>query len=282
MKIISWNVNGIRAIAKKGLGETVSSLRPDIVCLQEVKANASQLQEALAEALPDYETLLLSDATKPGYSGVATLAKTSLAKSLLAKKTLSTPLPLNTNIGLPEFEAEGRFNVLNFPSFLLYNIYLPSGTTGESRQNKKYLCLELFLEHLKTLSKTDKERLIICGDFNICHKDIDIHHPQTADKRKLSGFLPEERAWMDELISFGLTDSFRKLHPQTKNTYSWWTYRAGAREKNLGWRIDYFFVGAKILPLLKKAEIHGSFPGSDHCPVSITLANTPPNIPPKD
>ncbi|MDD2942646.1 MAG: exodeoxyribonuclease III [bacterium] len=261
MKIISWNVNGIRAIAKKGLGETIASLQPDIICLQEVKANASQLNDVLTETLPAYETILLAEASKPGYSGVATLAK----------KGLTAPSSSSTDIGLPEFENEGRFNVLKFSNFLLYNVYLPSGTTSEERQNKKYLCLELFLEHLKSLSQAEQKKLIICGDFNICHKAIDIHHPETAEKRKLSGFLPEERAWMDEIVSFGLTDSFRKLHPKTKDTYSWWTYRAGAREKNLGWRIDYFFIGAMVLPHLKKAEIHSSYPGSDHCPISITL-----------
>lgn len=257
MKLISWNVNGIRSIYKKGFDSFLQLTQPDICCLQETKIDEKSLPQ-LTEISGNYESYF-SCAKKPGYSGLATFTKTKLKS------------PIVSSIQQPQFDNEGRFLFTDHNSFLLYNTYFPSGTTGDVRQDFKYQFLESFLNHVHALSKKDKDRLVICGDFNICHREIDIHHPDVATKRELSGFLPEERAWIDTLLDLGFVDSYRHVHGDKADRYSWWTYRAGARPKNLGWRIDYFFVSKALSSRIVDADLLTEVGGSDHCPISLTL-----------
>ncbi|MCB0322859.1 MAG: exodeoxyribonuclease III [Bdellovibrionales bacterium] len=256
MKLICWNVNGLRSIQRKGLQGFLEEQQPDVLCLQETKICEDQLTAEL-EPPPSYRRIC-SSAQKRGYSGVATYLRTTVPCE--EEKLLR-------GLGNTSFDNEGRYLVTRHPHFVLYNIYFPSGTTGEARQQVKYDFLDHFLEHLQTLSAADRERLIICGDFNICHRPIDIHHPETAEKRKLSGFLPEERAWMDRFVDYGFVDTFRLIHGDIEKAYTWWTFRAGARQKNLGWRIDYIFVSEALAPQVRDAGILNTCEGSDHCPI---------------
>lgn len=258
LRIYSWNVNGLRSVIKKNLFEFLKKEKPDLLCLQETKMVSEQFKE-LPE-ISDYVILESSATHKKGYSGVAILIKKSLEKDfkLEAKE-----------IGIKHFDQEGRFLILKHKNFKLYNIYFPSGTSGEERQDFKYKFLDGLLKHLNSLN--NKEHLIICGDFNICHKEIDIHHPDIATKKMLTGFLPEERAWMDKFIASGFVDCYRKINGEKKNQYTWWSLRANSRAKNLGWRIDYFFTSKKLSEKVKSAEILQKIPGSDHCPVSIEI-----------
>ncbi len=260
MKIISWNVNGIRAAEKKGLFDFLAKQKPEILCLQETKIDSS-LEDKL-EFLPRGYTTFFSSAVKKGYSGVSTLI---LDKILSNLKTNSFAL------GEKQFDTEGRYLVSEFKDFILYNVYFPSGTTGDLRQKFKYQFLDHFLEHVKSLEDSKRKKLIVCGDFNICHREIDIHHPQTATKNQLSGFLPEERAWFSRFLDSGFNDVFRDLHREKKDCYTWWSYRAGSRGKNLGWRIDYFLVASKFADRIKSAKIFPDVAGSDHCPISIKI-----------
>lgn len=256
MKCISWNVNGIRAAYRKGLDSFVSELEPDILCLQETKAQPEQLDETL-QSPPGY-LAFYSSAEKKGYSGVVTFVKKPLA-----------PKTVRLTIGVPEFDSEGRFCITDFGSFILYNIYFPSGTTGDIRQNFKYAFLAAVYDHIASLPESDRNRLVVAGDFNICHRPIDIHHPVKAEKLALSGFLPDERRWMDAFVELGFVDSFRHIKGDVPDIYSWWTYRAGARPKNLGWRIDYFFVARALEEKITGADILTGVPGSDHAPIVL-------------
>jgi exodeoxyribonuclease III len=260
MKLISWNVNGLRSIEKKGVGDFLIKESPDIFCIQETKIGESQLSSVKIE-LSGYNPYF-SSATKKGYSGVATYINSNLP---IEKDNIGF------GIGNASFDSEGRVLITNHEDFILYNIYFPSGTMGETRQNFKYGFLSAFYDHIKSLNKSVRERLIICGDFNICHREIDIHHPDKAEKLGLSGFLPEERKWMDAFQALGFIDSFRHIHGDDKDQYTWWTYRAGARGKNLGWRIDYIFISEALRNRLKGANILSSVLGSDHAPVMINL-----------
>ena len=248
-------------MVSKGMIPWIESTRPDILCLQETKISVSRAEEDIGlEGI--FDCSYHSYAKKPGYSGVSTFVK--------SKKTFNKQIA--HDISKHEvFVSEGRVLITDHNEFLLYNIYFPSGTTGDARQSIKYTFLNEVLNHLDKLSARDRQRLVICGDFNICHRDIDIHHPREAEKRKLSGFLPEERAWMDEFASRGYIDTFRALYPEEAHKYSWWTYRAGARSKNLGWRIDYIFIAKKLLPKLCDAGIYSTVSGSDHCPIFADL-----------
>lgn len=229
-----------------------------MVSVQETKVGRSQLEEVDMD-FEQYEGAF-SSAEKKGYSGVATYARTPLG------------LPKSKyGIGRLEYDREGRFLISDFGDFLLYNIYFPSGTTGAERQEYKYRFLDDFLAYLKRRPKAERARTILCGDFNICHKPIDIHHPKVAEKRELSGFLPEERAWMDKLEQAGFVDAFRYQHGDISEQYTWWSYRAATRQKNLGWRIDYFWVAESLSNRIQNTQIHANIPGSDHCPVSLTL-----------
>lgn len=258
MKLISWNVNGIRAAYNKGLLAYLHAEAPDIVCIQETKAHSDQLSAEQIAPLsgPGY----FSSAIKKGYSGVATLTTPA-----------SKPRDALTGIGIDIFDTEGRFLITEHDSFTLYNIYFPSGTTGNIRQEFKYTFLEAVYDHLAALPAEKRDRSIVCGDFNICHRPIDIHHPDKAKKLELSGFLPEERAWLDRFVALGFVDTFRHVHGDISDRYSWWTYRAGARQKNLGWRIDYFFVPEAMKNRIQNADIQSSIPGSDHAPLVLEL-----------
>lgn len=260
--ILSWNVNGIRAAIRNGLLQVLAEHQPDLVCLQEIKISADDLA-SVAIQFTDYH-LDASHARKAGYSGVALLSrKSSNSKPPLVCTQLDSPASL--------FSDEGRILIAKFKDFTLYNLYFPSGTSGEERQTLKYEFLELLLAHLAALPVAERSRLVVCGDFNICHQPIDIHHPREAERRRLTGFLPEERAWMDRFVALGFVDSYRHLHPNTAEHYSWWTYRAGARKKNLGWRIDYQFVASALAPRIKRAELLTTTLGSDHCPTLLEI-----------
>jgi exodeoxyribonuclease III len=253
MRIYSFNVNGIRSAINKGFIEWLKNEQPEIVCLQETKAQPHQIPTAYFEQL-GYQTHIHS-AVKKGYSGVATLSKTS-ADNILA------------GIGIKKYDDEGRILRMDFGPVTLINVYIPSGTTGDIRQTVKMEFLDDFLSYISNRKK-DRENLIICGDFNICHKPIDINRPEKH--KKSSGFLPEEREWMDKFIKCGFIDTFREFN-KAPEQYSWWSYRANAREKNLGWRIDYHFITTSLRVKLTNAGIHKDVIQSDHCPVSIDIS----------
>ncbi len=260
MKLISWNVNGLRAVRKKGFADFVRRSKPDALCLQEPKIGFDQLEDVdISHA--GYQNFY-SLALKRGYSGVLTYVDDSL--KVQTKKCSS-------GIGVKRFDQEGRVVVTALEDIILYNIYFPSGTSGDIRQDYKFDFLKAIYKHFKQLSPKDKERLVVCGDFNICHQEIDIHHPKTAAQLELSGFLPEERRWMDEFSELGFVDCFRQVNGDKPDKYTWWSYRAGAREKNLGWRIDYFWVSKKLERRVSKASILNRTLGSDHCPIVLEL-----------
>lgn len=263
IKIISWNVNGLRSVFTKGLPEYLAAERPDVLCLQEIKIQPEQLGEI--DSLESYGEWHLSSAQKKGYSGVATLLRSEISGDFKLKAR---------GIGRPEFDSEGRVLVLEHPEFLLYNIYFPSGTSGEERQGFKYDFLSALNKHILALSEAERQKLIILGDVNICHREIDIHHPEEATKKKLTGFLPEERAWFDQFLELGFVDSFRLLNGDKPQQYSWWSFRARAREKNLGWRIDYILVAEALKSRVSAAWLSPQVLGSDHCPIGIELLLT--------
>lgn len=249
MKIVTWNVNGIRACAKKGLVDFVKSEQPDILCLQETKAHLEQVE-------PDTRTLGYSashwsSAVKKGYSGVATFLSSELTS-------------VEKGWGQPEYDSEGRIVVSDHGKFLLYNIYFPNGGSGEARHDFKQLFLKDLNKHLNPLIKGGRE-IIVVGDYNVAHKEIDIYDPVRLSKE--SGFLPEERAWFDSFLELGFTDTFRHLHPDAKDRYSWWSYRELARISNRGWRIDYICCTKGLLKKLQSADVLDQVHGSDHCPV---------------
>lgn len=257
MKIVSWNVNGIRAVIKKGFFDFIEKEKPDILCIQETKAHLSQIESELIK-LGDYN-YVLSEAEKKGYSGTAIFYNNSI-------KTLSA----KNEIGIKEFDNEGRASILELKDYIIYNIYFPSGTTGDSRQDFKYDFLDLTTDYFKDIEEKKFKKLILLGDFNICHQNIDIHHPEVARKKNMSGFQLKECEWFSDFLNLGFTDSFRYLNPSSKE-FSWWSYRANSRSKNLGWRIDYILLNKLLSNRLKRAEILDSVTGSDHCPILIEI-----------
>lgn len=259
MKFLCWNVNGLRSVYQKNFIEVLTELKPDILAVQEIKSRCEDLSAEQCSPLGYLGEF--NSAKKLGYSGVATFFRDS---TLLPKKT-------STGIGNTDFDDEGRFLISVYPNFTFYNIYFPSGTSGELRQGFKYRFLDALSEHIKNLPADEKKRLIICGDFNICHRAIDIHHPIEAEKRRLTGFLPEERAWFSSFLELGFIDAFRALHGDIPKRYTWWSFRANARAKNLGWRIDYFLISKELLPKLKAAELLPQIKGSDHCPLVLEM-----------
>jgi exodeoxyribonuclease-3 len=251
MQIVSWNVNGIRSLAKKGFSEWLKDSMPDILALQEVRALEEQIPAEVLD-FPEYKRYW-SSAEKKGYSGVGVYTK-------------EEPLEVIRDLGIEEFDREGRMLLLVFADFVLYNIYFPNGSSSDERLSFKMRFYDAWLEHAQQWKEQGKE-VICCGDFNTCHKEIDIARPKANAKR--SGFLPEERAWMDKLVDSGFVDSFRYIHPDAKDRYSWWSNRGGARERNVGWRIDYFFVSEQAEKNIQDAEIWDQVMGSDHCPIVL-------------
>lgn len=253
MKIISWNVNGIRACAKKGLFEFLERENPDILCLQETKAHPDQVDESFHQ--PGDWNSHWSSAQRKGYSGTATYF-------------LEEPQEVNLGIGLKKFDTEGRFVVTKHPDFTLYNVYFPNGGASEERHNFKQEFLKKFRRHLERQIKAGEE-LIVLGDYNVAHKEVDVYDPVKLAKQ--SGFLPEEREWFGEFLETGFHDVFREMHPEDEHRFSWWSYRENARIGNRGWRIDYICVTKGLRSRVKSADILDRVQGSDHCPVVIEM-----------
>lgn len=251
MKIISYNVNGIRAAINKGFIEWLKAANPDVVCLQEIKALKEQLDLSLFEEA-GYKYTYWFSAEKKGYSGVAILSKIK-------------PKHVEYGTGIDSMDNEGRNIRADYENFSVMSLYLPSGT-NDARLQHKFDYMDMFQEYVDKLKK-DIPNLVICGDYNICHEPIDIHNPKM---KGVSGYLPEEREWIGEFIDSGFTDSFRFLHPE-KQEYSWWSYRANARANNKGWRIDYAMVANPIQENIKRAVILSEAVHSDHCPIMVEL-----------
>lgn len=253
-KIISYNVNGIRAAENKGLSSWIQLENPDILCLQELKALPEQIDVALYESL-GYHCFWHS-AEKKGYSGVGLLSK-------------EKPLHVEVGTGTDWIDREGRVLRADYSDFSVISVYLPSGSSGDERQAFKMKLLGFFDEYIFNLCQRFP-KLVICGDYNICHQAIDIHDP--IRNATMSGFLPEEREWFSRYLNRGFVDTFRTLHPDLKHQYSWWSYRMNARANNKGWRIDYNIISEGLTESLKSAAILPQAHHSDHCPVVVELA----------
>lgn len=253
MKLVSWNVNGIRAVAKKDFFETYNELAPDILCIQETKAQDLQVAEALAPLSGLF--LYSNSALRPGYSGTAVISK-------------SPAIHVIRGIGIKEHDAEGRVLCLEFDEYFLVNVYVPNSGNELRRLEYRQTWDQAFYAYLKELEKT--KPVIACGDFNVAHKEIDLARPK-PNYNKSAGFMQEEIDGMDRYTGGGLVDTFRHFHPDERDRYSWWSYRAGARAKNVGWRIDYFLVSSAFLSAVKESFILNEVMGSDHCPVGIVL-----------
>ena len=251
MKLISWNVNGIRAVLGKGFGGFVSEERPDILCLQETKARPEQVQLPLE--LGGYHAYWDS-AQKPGYSGVAVF-------------TREKPLAHHVGLGIDDHDKEGRVLTLEYPDFILVNVYTPNAQDELRRLSYRLEWDAAFRAHVTREAKN--KPVIFCGDLNVAHQEIDLARPK--ENRRSPGFSDEERASFSELLGAGFTDSFRHFYPDKTAAYSWWSYRGGARPKNVGWRIDYFGVSNSFMKNVEDAVILPEVHGSDHCPVGITL-----------
>jgi exodeoxyribonuclease III len=252
LRLVSWNVNGLRAVWEKGFLSAVQSLDPDILAVQEIKALPEQLPEAL-RSLPGYQ-VWWHPARKKGYSGVAVFSK-------------KQPLKVLYGLGQEDFDSEGRVLTLEFADFYLVTAYFPNAQDGLRRLAFKLAFNQAMRVHLKQLLAAEKA-VLLCGDLNVAHQEIDLARP--GDNGQNPGFSPEERAGLEEILQEGYLDSFRLFHPEP-HRYTWWSYRTAARERNVGWRIDYFLVDAKSQNRVRAAEIHAEIHGSDHCPVSITF-----------
>ena len=254
MNIYSWNVNGIRSALKKGLVDWFNSTAPDILCLQEVRAEEDEIPEEIRKP-EGYYTYWNPCQRKKGYSGVGILSRIE-------------PDAVNYGFDIEEFDEEGRVLQLVFPDWVLNSIYFPNGGSGDDRLDYKLRFYDAFLENSLRWIRDGKHVLTV-GDYNTCHKEIDIARPK--ENENISGFLPIERAWMDKYVEHGFVDTFRNLHPDTRDVYSWWSNRFKSRERNVGWRLDYAFVDEALVPNVIRSEIHTTVQGSDHCPISIEL-----------
>lgn len=249
-RISSYNINGVRAAHRKGLIDWVEASAPDIICFQELRAGEDQIPDEI-NALPFHK--LYHAAEKKGYSGVAIYSR-------------KEPLSVTEGIGVDWIDKEGRVLTVEFNDFRVVSVYAPSGTTGDVRQDLKMEFLDAFSLFGKQII-ADQKPTVLCGDFNICHEEIDIHNPD--QQHKSSGFLPEERAWVTSFLEKGYEDVFRKMHPAEKDLYSWWSYRAASKSRNKGWRIDYHFATPALAARAKHAVIEKQWDMSDHAPVSI-------------
>ncbi len=252
-RILSYNVNGIRAASQKGWYDWLQQYQPDVICLQEIKAMTDQLTES--EKSPAGYHSYWHSAEKKGYSGVAILSRRE-------------PLQVEVGCGIEAIDREGRVLRADFEEYSVMSLYVPSGSSGEHRQDAKEEFMKVWPAYLQGLRQRFP-RLLISGDYNIAHTEIDIHDP--VGNKKTSGFLPHERAWFSELLSLGLVDTFRHLHPAERHAYSWWSYRANARANNKGWRIDYHLATQELAPHVVEASILPSVTHSDHCPIQVTL-----------
>lgn len=253
MKILSFNVNGIRAVVGKTFIEDMQAQVPDVICLQETKATPDQVAEAVAP-LSGYQ-VFANSAERKGYSGTAILTKVA-------------PISVSYGIGLPDHDTEGRVICAEFESFFLVTVYVPNSGSELLRLAYRQTWDAAFLAYLKNLEVS--KPVVVCGDFNVAHQSIDLARPK-ENYNKAAGYMQEEINGMNAFVGAGILDSFRVLHPESIK-YSWWSYRAGARQKNVGWRIDYFLVSEAFTPKLKEAFILNEVLGSDHCPVGVVLA----------
>jgi len=252
MRIACWNINGIRAIWKKGFPEWFEKEQPDVLCLQETKAQRDQLDEQILK-FGNYESYFYS-AEKKGYSGVAIYTKVK-------------PVSVKAGFGNPLFDSEGRVIEMEFEKFTLFCVYFPNGGRGPERVKYKLDFYNSLFERAQEIRKT-KKHVVICGDYNTAHKEIDLARPQ--QNTRTSGFLPEEREWIDKIVSMDYVDIFRKYN-QEPGQYTYWDQITRARERNVGWRIDYFFVSSEMVPMVKNTSIHMQVMGSDHCPIDLDL-----------
>ncbi|MDP4799424.1 MAG: exodeoxyribonuclease III [Crocinitomicaceae bacterium] len=253
MKILSFNVNGIRAVVGKNFIADMQAQAPDIICLQETKATPEQVAAAV-EPLSDYQ-VYANSADRKGYSGTAILTKVA-------------PISVSYDIGMPDHDAEGRVICAEFTNFYLVTVYVPNSGSELLRLGYRQTWDTAFLNYLKNLEKS--KPVLVCGDFNVAHQSIDLARPK-ENYNKAAGYMQAEIDGMNAFVNAGLLDSFRALHPEQVK-YSWWSYRAGAREKNVGWRIDYFLISEAFIPKLQEAFILNDVFGSDHCPVGVVIA----------
>ncbi|WP_319525865.1 exodeoxyribonuclease III [uncultured Desulfosarcina sp.] len=255
IKLVSWNVNGYRAAMKKDFLDSIKALDADIFGLQETKLQEAQLTKAMKQ-IDGYQAEFSFSTVKKGYSGVAAYSR-------------MTPKAVRHGLGIPRFDDEGRIVELEFDAFTFFNVYFPNGQMSDERLQYKLDFYEAFFDYTEKLRKEGKG-LIITGDFNTAHNEIDLKNPGPNSDR--SGFLPIERQWIDRIVDMGYVDTFRHLYPETVK-YSWWTYRFNARQNNAGWRIDYFFVTDDMIDRgwIKEAFIDNDIFGSDHCPVGLVL-----------
>jgi len=254
MNIISWNVNGLRAVNKKGNWAEILKINPDILCLQETKAEAEQLPEEVRNP-KGYFSYFSHSKTRKGYSGVAIYTK-------------QKPEKVEEGIGIKDMDQEGRLLVLYYPDFVLLNCYFPNGGGGPERLAYKLKFYDNFLAFAEKLRKKG-HKVIFCGDINTAHEEIDLARPKENEQN--TGFLPEERAWIDELIYHGYIDIFRHFYPNTREVYTFWDMQTGARDRNVGWRLDYFFITPDLLKSVKSTNMMTNFYGSDHCPIVLEL-----------
>ncbi len=255
ISLFSWNVNGARAVFKAGFMDWLASAAPDIVCLQETRADAEQVPEPMRQP-EGYRAYWHGCARKKGYSGTGLLTRIE-------------PRAVRFGLGVPEFDDEGRTIIADYGDFTLINCYFPNGSRDHSRVPYKLAFYEAFLETCERLREAGRP-VVFCGDVNTAHREIDLARPR--ENRNTTGFLPEERDWLDLVVDRGYVDTFRRFHPDLAGQYTWWLQWGQARERNVGWRIDYFFVSPDLVGRLASACICPDVTGSDHCPVGITLA----------
>lgn len=250
---MSWNVNGIRAVAQKGFLDFVDKYKPDVLGLQETKAHPEQLGEDLID-IKGYKSFW-SSAERKGYSGTVIYSRRE-------------PESVEYGIGLKKFDSEGRFVVTDYKDFLLYNVYFPNGGSGEERHDFKQEFLKKFTRHLSRKMEEGRQ-IVLMGDYNVAYLEYDVYDPKRLSK--MSGFLPEERNWFQDFLKLGFVDCYRHFNPDKKDAYTWWSYRENARIGNRGWRIDHICITKGLLPRLKSCEQLDNVMGSDHCPVMIEL-----------